>query len=132
MSEVGPRLSILVVDDEESVRDAVCAALDVIGKFTITVAPDGITGLKLLESTRPDILLVDLVMGDMDGTQVLRAIRTTPGAHRPACIVLMTAYPDPFPHDKLRDLGADALLEKPFHLSELSEALGLGRAELVY
>ena len=125
VSHDGSRRSVLIVDDEESVRDAVCAALDAIGEFSVTLASNGLSGLKMLESTRPDILLVDLVLPDIDGIQVLDAIRSNPGAHRPARIVLMTAYPDPFPLDRLRDIGADALLKKPFRLSQLSHALGV-------
>ena len=123
MSVLTHSRNVLVIDDEEAVRDAVCAALEAVGDFRISQASDGVSGLNMVESIRPDILMVDLVLPDIDGLQVLKALKERPGLFRPARIVLMTAHPDPVPLDTLRDLGADALLEKPFHLHELSRVL---------
>ncbi len=123
MSASAHSRNVLIIDDEEAVRDAVYAALEAVGDFCITQANNGLSGLSLVESVRPDILMVDLVLPDIDGLQVLKALQGRPGCFRPAHIVLMTAHPDPFPLDRLRALGADALLEKPFHLHELSRAL---------
>jgi CheY-like chemotaxis protein len=126
MPETGGRRNVLIVDDEESVRDAVVAALEVIGDFSVNQAPNGLSGLEMVETTRPDILLVDLVLPDIDGIQLLRTLKANPAAHHPDHVVLMTAYSDPFPPDKLHEFGVDALLEKPFHLHQLTSALHHG------
>jgi CheY-like chemotaxis protein len=115
------------VDDEESVREALRAALDAIGEYSVAMAHNGATGLDMAHSVCPDILLVDLVLPDFDGLQFIRHVRSGRCTVGPGRVVLMTAFADPLPVDKLKDFGADALLLKPFQLVELTRALGSER-----
>ncbi len=117
------RRTVLIVDDEESIRAAIQAGLETIGDFEVTHAHNGHTALKRLESTRPDILFVDLVLPDIDGLQLLRAVKSKPLRLRPRRIVLMTAHPDPIPADRIGEFGAHALLEKPFQLQGLADVI---------
>ncbi len=128
MQTQATRRTVLIVDDEESVRAALTASLELLGEFEIRIAPDGVSGLRMLDEARPDILLLDLVMPDIDGLQFLRAMRQPPRTFRPGTVVLMTALPDPFPASQLAEFGVDSLLAKPFQLRHLSDALRMGHS----
>ncbi len=66
---------ILIVDDEEDFRAILKVVLERAG-YTVFQAPNGTEGLKQFSSIRPDLLIVDLSMPDMDGIEVTRRIRT--------------------------------------------------------
>jgi CheY-like chemotaxis protein len=125
MSQPRTITRVLVVEDEESVREAIEAGLETIGGFEVTVAADGQAGLALVESTRPDVLLLDFLLPDIDGLQVAKVIRSTPGRYRPTKVVLMSAHANPVPSGKLSELGLDDLLPKPFRLNDLARAVTL-------
>ena len=124
MRETEATTKILVVEDEESVRMAIEAGLEVIGDYEVFSAPDAATGMEMLEKTHPDILLLDLVMPVTDGLEFLRKLRASPSAFRPGKIVLMTAHANPVPSGNLQDLGLDLVLSKPFRLNDLAAAVG--------
>lgn len=115
---------ILVVEDEESVRMAIEAGLEVIGDYEVHCASDAAMGMELLEKTRPDILLLDLVMPVTDGMEFLRRLKADPAAFKPGKVVLMTAHANPIPSGNLKDLGLDLVLSKPFRLNDLAAAVG--------
>jgi CheY-like chemotaxis protein len=118
------RTRILVVEDEESVRQAIEAGLEVIGEYDIHSAPDAESGFALLAETRPDILLLDLVMPVIDGMEFLQRLRQDLSEFRPGKVVLMTAHANPVPAGNMGDLGLDSILSKPFRLNELAAAVG--------
>lgn len=124
MPDTGQTKKILVVEDEESVRMAIEAGLEVIGGCEVRLAPDAQTGMKMLTEACPDILLLDLVMPVMDGMEFLRQLREEPKERRPGKVILMTAHANPVPENNMEALGLDQVLEKPFRLHELAEAVG--------
>jgi CheY-like chemotaxis protein len=124
MPDNGPTKKILVVEDEESVRMAIEAGLEVIGGCDVRLAPDAETGMRMLGEDCPDILLLDLVMPVMDGMEFLRLLRAGPRERRPGKVILMTAHSKPVPEENMAALGLDQVLEKPFRLHELAEAVG--------
>ncbi len=124
MPEGAGDTKILVVEDEESVRSAIEAGLEVIGGFQATLASDAEDGLRLLKTEHPDVVLLDLVMPVADGMEFLRRMRADPDLSRPRRVVLMTAMENPVPESNLEDLGIDLVLAKPFRLNELAQALG--------
>lgn len=115
---------ILIVEDEESVRMAIEAGLEVIGGYEVHAAPDAASGLELLKSLRPAVLLLDLVMPVSDGMEFLRWMRSDPDVVKPDKVVLMTALTNPVPEGNLEELGLDMVLAKPFRLNELAAAVG--------
>ena len=106
---------------------AIEAGLEVIGGFEVHCAADAETGMAMLEETRPDVVLLDLVMPVVDGMEFLRRLRTNPYGFRPAKVILMTAHANPVPSGSLADLGLDSVLTKPFRLNELASAVGAKR-----
>ncbi len=115
---------VLIVEDEDSVRAAIEAGLDVIGGFKIISATGAEEGLRYLESNSPEILLLDLVMPMVDGMEFLSRLGSGSQYSRPSKVVLMTAMENPVPEGNLKDLGIDLVLSKPFRLTDLADAVG--------
>jgi signal transduction histidine kinase/CheY-like chemotaxis protein len=117
--------TVLIVDDQEEVREIAAIHLESLG-YEIVQAANGRAALDLLETGRAaavDVLLVDYAMPGISGAEVIRAAKRT----RPDLpAVLMTGYADP---DGLgEDLRHAALLKKPFRLHELEAALDSARS----
>jgi two-component system, OmpR family, KDP operon response regulator KdpE len=109
------RVSVLVVADEPRILRFVRAELEADG-YRVLVASNGRQAIDLHGSERPALVILDLIMPDMDGFDVLRRIRSA--AHTP--VIVLTARAGDM--DKIRglDLGADDYLTKPFNPEELT------------
>jgi two-component system alkaline phosphatase synthesis response regulator PhoP len=115
-----PRLSdILVVDDDAPIRDLMVEFLEMEG-YAVRAARHGLEALQLVRAQRPDVVLLDLMMPEMNGQQFAEACREEPGlAGLP--IVLMSAAPEGA--DVSSRIGARAHMRKPFDLDRLSQVL---------
>ena len=110
---------ILVVDDDPNALDIVKTYLEAQG-YTVATASNGTEALSLLESVRPVLVLLDVMMPGMDGWEVARVIKNHPdfGSTR---VVMLTARSDfADKHEGLR-AGADDYLVKPIQLADLGE-----------
>jgi len=76
-------------------------------------APSGLEGLRKAVETRPDLVLLDVLMPGMDGAATLRALRKLP-ATSAVPVVFLTAQDLPSELQRLYELGAAAVLTKPF------------------
>ena len=106
---------ILVVDDEESITQLVSTALRYEG-FEVQTAGTGKAALREVESFRPDLVLLDVMLPDLDGFEVQRRLPGTPDR---LPVVFLTARRET--EDRVRGLtiGADDYVTKPFSLEEL-------------
>src|SRR4051812_26436530 len=114
--------AILVADDEAGLRRIVQKILAREG-HTVTVAANGGEALRLMESTRFDVLITDLVMPEVEGMQVLRVLRKQ--SVRPR-IIVMSGGGRGSAADYLEvaaNLGADATLAKLFTSQDLTRAV---------
>ncbi|MEY3605991.1 MAG: hypothetical protein RL289_171 [Actinomycetota bacterium] len=105
---------ILVIEDEESFRDALQFMLSREG-FDVTLAPNGAEGMKLFDSTNPDLVLLDLMLPEVSGTEVCKYIRTK--ANTP--VIMLTAKDTEVDKVVGLELGADDYVTKPFSTPEL-------------
>jgi two-component system, OmpR family, KDP operon response regulator KdpE len=112
---VSTRRLVLVVDDEAWVAKIVAAALADQG-FDVEAASGGEEGLALVERLKPDLVLLDVLMPDIDGLAVLRRIRETSSVP----VILLTAKGTPGEIAGGLDLGADDYISKPFHPDEVA------------
>lgn len=115
------RRSILLVEDDDTLRRALRRALEDLGHH-VHEAADGCAALREVEDaeTRLDLVLTDLDVPGLGGLALARAV----AAHRPACpVVLMTGDPAPIVWGHRRDGLLAAVLEKPFSFGELRRAL---------
>jgi len=110
--------TILVVDDEEDIRELVSINLLREEKYEIMEAADGLEGLHLAKKKRPDLIILDLMLPEMDGITVYQRLRDdSRTAHIP--VIMLTAKGRL--EEKLEglELGADDYLAKPFSPKEL-------------
>jgi len=106
--------SILVVDDDVNICELVRLYLEKDG-FTVTAAHDGETALSLFRRSRPDLVVLDLMLPNIDGMEVCREIRKT--ASTP--IIMLTAKGETLDKILGLEMGADDYLVKPFEPKEL-------------
>ena len=110
---------VLVVDDEAGIRQGVARMLKTQHCRTITTS-DGQAAVDLCERERPDVVLLDISMPNVNGPQVLRSLRDRMGSEAPA-VVWITGTVSP---DSLTGApGAVALLQKPFDDDDLQEVI---------
>jgi two-component system response regulator MprA len=113
---------ILVIDDDDPTRDALLSALDAHGYRAIGTA-DGAQAMKMLEADRPAAIVLDLYMPDMDGFEVMSALKSS--ALNVPVIAISGGMPGR-PGDLLPmaiDFGAAAALRKPFPIEDLDAAI---------
>jgi two-component system response regulator MtrA len=105
---------ILLVEDDPSIREITALGLRAAG-FTVETASDGVEGVERWRASRPDLVLLDVMLPRLDGLEVLRAIRheaTTP-------VVMLTARADTIDVVVGLESGADDYVRKPFEMPEL-------------
>jgi two-component system, OmpR family, response regulator len=114
-SSSGDRVRVLVVDDETYITDLVATALRYEG-FEVMSAGNGREALTLVESFRPELIVLDVMLPDVDGFEVQRKLLDR-GRHVP--VLFLTARDAT--EDKVRGLtiGGDDYVTKPFSLEEL-------------
>ena len=105
---------ILVVDDEPALRDALSYALRQEG-FEVEVRADGESGLAVALEDGFDLVILDLVLPDLPGTEVCRRLR----AENPVPIVMLTARSAEVDRVLGLEIGADDYVTKPFSMAEL-------------
>lgn len=109
---------ILIIDDEAGVRDSVRQILETAG-HRVNDAANGVAGLQRFKADRPDLVITDIIMPDMEGIETIRAIR----ALAPDCPVLAMSGGGRLGNVDFLSvagrLGADDTLQKPFEIDEL-------------
>jgi CheY-like chemotaxis protein len=107
---------VLVVDDERDVQALVRLVLERQG-YEVDAASDGREALEKIGTKRPDLVVLDLMMPEIDGWGVLERLK---GTDAPPRVVLLSAYAhDPDTQQRGFEAGAWACLGKPFKLPEL-------------
>ena len=105
---------ILIVDDDKSIRKGLSLALD--DKYRTITAGDGLEALRLFENERPDIVLLDVGLPEIDGAEVLKRLKRN---HPDASVIMVTAVEDIKTIVKAIKLGAYDYLVKPIASQEL-------------
>ncbi|MCX6416340.1 MAG: response regulator transcription factor [Actinobacteria bacterium] len=105
---------VLVIEDEESFRDALQFMLSREG-FDVVLAADGAEGMKQFDSKNPDIVLLDLMLPEVSGTEVCKYIRTKSNVP----VIMLTAKDTEIDKVVGLELGADDYVTKPFSTREL-------------
>jgi two-component system, OmpR family, response regulator ResD len=109
-----PRGSILVVDDEPTITDVVSRYLERAG-YSTRIAGDGADALRIAGESRPDLVVLDLMMPGMDGLEVMRRLRE----RERVSVILLTAKGEHTDRIIGLRLGADDYVVKPFSPAEL-------------
>ncbi|MGC8711133.1 MAG: response regulator [Leptodesmis sp.] len=110
---------ILVVDDDQDIRDVAQLALRKFGRWDVTAAPSGQDGLNLAKADPPDAILLDVSMPDMDGISVFEQLQRDPDMQQ-IPVVLLTAKVLPSDRQRFAALGVWGVITKPFDPVTLS------------
>ena len=114
--------TILVVDDDDEIREIVGLALEVMGGWTVVAADRGAAGLRLARECRPDVVLLDVMMPEMDGPTMFNRMQVDP-VLRDIPVVLLTAKVQ-VGHVQVWDsLPVAGVIPKPFNPATLSEQI---------
>ncbi len=116
MPEPGPP-KILVVDDEAAIRQLLVEVLSDEG-YSVYVAANGQDAMVMVGQDRPDLILMDVMMPEMDGPATVRHLRASPGFDS-VPVILMSAA-----HHLARDIKDDVtFVNKPFNLEDLLDVV---------
>jgi CheY-like chemotaxis protein len=117
---------ILIVEDAPDNRNIAELILRDAGHTVVSVG-DGASGILVANSTRPDVILMDLSLPKLDGWEATRRLKSDP-ATRDIPVVAFTAHALPGDIDRARAVGCSAIIAKPFEidffLSEIESLLG--------
>jgi two-component system phosphate regulon response regulator PhoB len=108
---------VLVIEDEADIRDLLSYNLQS-GGYAVETAENGQRGLAAFEKFTPDVILLDLMLPDVSGTEICRRIRARADASQPA-IIMLTAKGDEIERVVGFEIGADDYVVKPFSVREL-------------
>ena len=106
--------TILIVDDEPTLRETLAENLEAEG-FRVVTAADGRAGLARFRDSRPDLIILDLMLPELSGVEVCRIVRS----ESPVPILMLTAKISEVDKIVGLELGADDYVTKPFSLGEL-------------
>jgi len=122
VSEGHPRdASILVAEDEPEIRANLQRLLRLEGYRVLAVA-DGRAALAALQAQRPDLLLTDAMMPELDGETLLRMLRAD-ARYQALPVLMLTARADAEDHARALQAGASAVVTKPFQRAVLLDCI---------
>ena len=126
--QMGQRKRILYIEDETDLQWLVKHILESVGGFEVMVCGSGAEGLRRMEDFAPDLVLLDVMMPEMDGFGVLRALRARPESAA-VPVVFLTARTQQ--GDEYLALGADGVIAKPFEPGRLVEQVRAYTGEML-
>jgi CheY-like chemotaxis protein len=119
--------TILVVDDEEDIRAVAALSLETIAGWTVYTATSGAEGIKRAIEMKPDAILLDVMMPEMDGPTTFQRLQQNPQT-RDIPVLLLTAKVQGADQRRFANLGVAAVLSKPFDPltlgTQIASALG--------
>jgi len=109
--------SILVIEDEAHVKNMVSRLLEKNG-FIVRMAEDGLDGLRVLEEFRPDLIIADVMMPNLDGLTFTKALKNRRETKN-IPLIFLTAKTDPLSMIEGINVGAKFYVTKPFQIEDL-------------
>ena len=120
MTSAEPKLRAIVVDDEAFIRQVLTRMLERLGFSVVAVAGSGAPVVDLYADLRPDLVVMDIAMPEVDGLTALGRLKQL---HPEAAVVICTSFSSPKYATEARRLGAAAFLNKPFDLAGIRSTL---------
>ena len=104
---------ILIIDDEDDIREVAGVSLEAIGGYEVLTASSGAEGIAIATAERPDAVILDVMMPEMDGPTTFGRLQKA-DATRDIPVILLTAKVQAADRRQLDQLGVAAVLSKPF------------------
>ncbi len=124
MKHLNQNTRVLIAEDEHLVSQMIRGIVEQIGCSVVGEATDGAEALQLIQSLRPDLVLMDIKMPDMDGLEAARLIYE----QCPTPVVVLTAYETPELVEQASAAGVGAYLVKPPNRPELERVITIALA----
>jgi two-component system alkaline phosphatase synthesis response regulator PhoP len=105
--------TIVLIDDEEDIREVAALTLETMGDFKVFAAANGFDGVELVAAVQPDAVLLDVMMPDIDGPTTLGLIRERE-VTREIPVIFMTAKVQASDRRSLSSMGVSGIISKPF------------------
>ena len=113
---------ILIIDDDDDIRDVAQVALETISGWRVSVAQSGPDGLAQMVTDPPDAILLDVMMPDMDGIEVFNRIQSNPQTQA-LPVILMTAKTQATDRSRFLAMGVKGIITKPFKAMLLADQI---------
>jgi CheY-like chemotaxis protein len=111
---------VMVVDDEDHIREVAQVCLEMVGGWEVVTAASGSEALARAGAERPDVILLDVMMPDMDGPATFEKLRANP-ATQDIPVILLTAKVQASDRARFDHLGVSGLISKPFDPMSLAD-----------
>lgn len=113
---------VLIIDDEEDIRELARISLERVGGLEVVAAASGPEGLELAAAEQPDAIVLDAMMPGMDGPETLTKLKAD-SATEQIPVVFLTGSVQEIERDRFKSLGAVGILPKPFDPMRLADDL---------
>jgi CheY-like chemotaxis protein len=117
---------VLLIDDEDDIREIAQLSLEMVAKWDVVTASSGAEGIVRALADQPDAILLDVMMPDLDGEATFQQLQAQPGTRHIPVILLTAKYLDPALDQLARDVVA--IIPKPFDpmrlAGQIADALG--------
>jgi len=104
---------ILIVDDEDDIREVAQVSLELVGGYEVLTASSGRAGLSQARDAQPDAILLDVMMPEMDGPTTFRMLQNDPST-KDIPVIFLTAKVQAADRRRFLDLGVRSMIAKPF------------------
>ncbi|MGH9432840.1 MAG: response regulator [Terriglobia bacterium] len=116
--------TILIVDDDEAIREIAKVSLEMTTGWTVFTASSGLEGMAAAQTAQPDAILLDVMMPEMDGPAVFRGLKNQAGAAS-VPVLFLTAKIQKTDLREFKDLGVQGVISKPFDPLKLGGLVAL-------
>ena len=115
-------IHILIIDDELDIQAVAQLALQAVAGWDVSTASSGAEGVTIARMTKPDAILLDVMMPDMDGIMTLQALQSDPNT-KPIPVILMTAKTQLADRERFAKMGISGFISKPFKAMHLAKQI---------
>lgn len=113
---------ILIVDDEDDIREVAELALEAVGGWQVSTASSGLVGLAKAAAEQPDAILLDVMMPDMDGLETFQKLRAN-AVTQQIPVILLTAKAQATDQNRFLEVGVTGIITKPFKAMLLADQI---------
>jgi two-component system, OmpR family, alkaline phosphatase synthesis response regulator PhoP len=114
------RKKVLLIDDEDDIREVAALTLETMADFEVLAASDGMSGVEQAKLHQPEVILLDVMMPGLDGLATFALLQQMEST-REIPVIFMTARIQGADRRRLSDLGALGIIAKPFDPMTLSD-----------
>lgn len=113
---------ILIIDDEETIQTVVQFGIKIAAGWEVFTASSGFEGIQTAQTKKPDVILLDVMMPDMDGIATFKKLQSHSETEQ-IPVIILTAKAQTAEKRQFNDLGVSGIITKPFNSLDLPEQI---------